>query len=1658
MSDDEDDDLFVIKRKVDNNNNNNNNKQNEQQQQQDNNNINTITDIVVTSSNINNTNNNNHKKKKRFNYKRFFRLNNTNSNSNNNNSSGSSNNNNNISSNGQPNLEDDDDEEIEVDDDYIMSPIDWIPDELLARIYGYLDPAHLGRAATVCSRFYKISYDASLWRDVLKQWELTSPQSLYNKNLKKHKRYRGDFDEDDGHGHHSSHHHSRRRKGGLEMEEGGGGGTVKNHPLRERTYYVERFKAEVKAHQSSELRHMEMARVTKYQQNIESSAKLMKYAFYAEPWYDILWLACIIFFSILLPLQCEGVIEWPWATIFTPLLPIVYLAVGAPITYEYFKYKNNYDYVDELGIIQERRVPSFVKLLFFEPLWDADHMDRLFFFTPILTIVTFLILIIVKLSDGALVSWGGVFVPLLILCVALFFFPFFYPHRINNTRCIFDQIFMIFINSLIFIFVILLYKKINNDLNVSWYYIFIPLFISDLALIFYPLVILMLKKIQRLDLFIPIYILEVREGDRDRVGGNFYLLITPSVTMLPTTHYSTPPSSSSSSSSFFQQQQDRSDYSTRTTPTTTTYGKIKPGSPSPRSSYYPNNIVVPPLSPSEVVLEEVIPDDIEVRDALFPPHQSESPSPFIDSPLTPIKPTVGSTKQTPRRWRLVPANCTCVVHDEHHQHQQQQVCQKCNSSVGGGPVSDQKPPISTPPLLRRSSSSSSHQQHSNGHSNGNNVIYSTPDGKHYRSPIPTGPTATFNVTPMSTMHRTTTTSSSTSSSRRGSSLDHSYISPTGKRTIVEYNVYPSGDYNREMQLLKTEVNILEDEFEHLKRSTNSNDRSRTINSIFNDESISREREEVQFKKTLVESEIKETQKELNDQVIQLKDLLRLVEGQKKVLESSVNEIHYACEQAQKDSRQLAHERQTLLHKIEEYGRELESRGVDTELFIELEQHVESINQTIDTKLEHLNFDIESKESSEQILTMEQAKRLMADQVTSQGKAFVLLEELTILYHKIQDLEDASQGRVDQAIEQAKEELYYEDKQKMESDIALLNTEIDTLVMEKDQKTQDLQLVRDELFQSKEECEALGNELRKLKDQEIVRNEQYKDKVLLTNKQLEDIRESLDTYEYNETFYKKEIDQLSRNQSTLQHQVQQFRSSETQLKNHIKDIETKHISQQEETKSEIQQLNDRIAQLLEENDDMKERLSKVHIVIQDSPRVPLSKETIEALTPSKQQRSSSFFYSHQPQQQQAPLSSQKLQPTSSIYQSTYKPPPLSSLSVDDLNGSTTLKNPIRQEFQDKRDSLLSTLKSQSLDKEIETNQEQEEQEEQPEIEEHEQEEEEINQKEQPDTEDYDQREEQIEEEEEEEEEEELQEEEIEHEEEIEEEEEIEQEIEEEEIVENNEGSSQQYSYRSYQTPLKDDKSFTGSSSSLSYSKYTTKEETMSPLFSANPFMTDEDHMDYVDENEKYVSRHWSSSSSTKEEEEEDSRMVNVLQDSDNLLEQFSMEDGKNYILEDPDKSSPRKTSPSKAWHPNNTIDKILLNHSPLKDEQQRRLYTVPTTVQKIDAKNGDYRVSNTKINLKLHSGELVVRVGGGYEKFVTFIQRHRNLRWFKDGREIDKKNYDQEIKNFEIQRKTKDIGNVTFIVKGCESQFGHHVSRCFVRTVVSTLQTMLTFGI
>ncbi|EFA83250.1 centrosomal protein 148 kDa [Heterostelium album PN500] len=1008
-----------------------------------------------------------------------------------------------------------------------------------------------------------------------------------------------------------------------------------------------------------------------------------------------------------------------------------------------------------------------------------------------------------------------------------------------------------------------------------------------------------------------------------------------------------------------------------------------------------------PNIPGQVILEEVISDE---EDTSYPQtpfsrysssqhsspsqkqqqQQQQSSSSFIDddSPLTPSK---FKTTKTPRRWRLVPAHCTCIIHDtedgqQHQQHdincntqqqqQQQQQQNKTNTTTPTStstnnnihsttsttnytpstPISGSKPPIMTPNHHLMNSQQQQQQQQQR-------MNYDTPTSAANNSNSNISPSRYQSQPQQQYQHhynqqqqQTFSTPSSTSFSSRTSS------SP---RKRPDYNVYSSGNYAQELNLLKKESKSLEDDFNnsqisqpyftpvstasqyHHQQQQQQQPTSRFFNSSTttpsNYQMMNFSEYDVEYNdrpdnnsnnrsREMLEQEILGTQETVADKIDQLKQKLVMAEHALTSAESRYNTIEDESRRTGRvnvellgrvnqltaerdklanamhsnlDNSNLINENNKLRRVIDDQERIIAEKSVDDALISDLVQEISQLSSVIDQKLlEADQKDAYIRERREEIVMLGERLRNMQEDHSNQSKVELLLHELVALRQQSEELDRFANAKINQ-----------ERNKSQQSDVQRRHAET---------KLQQLAIEMSELKRTNEMLQGSDREERERR--------------VISENQVVLLRETIDRMTKNELSVKEELAQSKKECQSQSEELQRSQGT-------------------------IEELNRMLEHLMAENDDMKERLSKVHVVIENSPRVQLSDQQIQVLTPSRVRRTTfdSLYQSlykstsavptgnnhHSNTNSSATASATATTSLSSSYSSTYRPfsythqhqqPPVFSSSSSNKNtqnnNSSSSNNNIfgTNSFFDKyremddengddediivnnnqkeltQEELAQTLTSNSSGINTDSGEMHEE----------------LN---------------------EEEEEEEVEEEEVEYEEQG--------EDEEQQVSRLNEGSDQEDDITSKESQLNN------------YHTNDIEDDGESDILD-----NDYDGLEFEDEKVD-VEQHASNS---------------VFDQTHNMLNDLELEDDPVDMF--------MVASPST----DNTKQSILT-----KSKENHKTAPPPNVVER------------KKLNLRVNSGELCVRVGGGYEKLEDFVNKgNQNIKWQKDGKSISQNEYDIHI--------------------------------------------------
>ncbi|EAL66395.1 hypothetical protein DDB_G0282139 [Dictyostelium discoideum AX4] len=220
--------------------------------------------------------------------------------------------------------------------------------------------------------------------------------------------------------------------------------------------------------------------------NISISSKLMFYTLFSRPseWFSVLFL---ILFTLLIGLKLDNYLNWSWPIVFLPLMLLTFQFFVTPLIFVIFKVMFNHSYEEELA------PDSFIKPLFFSlffilPLQPNETISKVLLFTPILCMISFVVLLVSKLMMEY-ISWVYVFIPIFMFCIYFMILTVGFPERIDSELEFLDQGTLIFSSMFFSFFILLLFLKVGEAVNYDWYLIFSPMFLIKLMALIYPIII-----------------------------------------------------------------------------------------------------------------------------------------------------------------------------------------------------------------------------------------------------------------------------------------------------------------------------------------------------------------------------------------------------------------------------------------------------------------------------------------------------------------------------------------------------------------------------------------------------------------------------------------------------------------------------------------------------------------------------------------------------------------------------------------------------------------------------------------------------------------------------------------------------------------------------------------------------------------------------------------------------------------------------------------------------------------------------------------------------------------------------------------------------------------------------------------------------------------
>lgn len=317
--------------------------------------------------------------------------------------------------------------------------LDLLPDELLIRVHTYLDAPTIGVTAQTCKRFNEIANDTPLWKELFG---------------------RGEW--------------SNKKNGAAQ-------------PVT-RSYYVRKFlsyRREEKLREELELQHQIRENRNR---EIHRSSMALLWLLYGRP-YEWICTIAVILFTIFVVLKLDNVVSWSWQVVFIPLILICYQMLFAPLVYDFLRVRCGCDFEDELAPEKTMR-PIFFFLFFLMPLQSGRLLNRLLVFTPIVTLLAFFVLLLLRISGAAeSVRWWVVVLPLILFAVYLTILPLVVQEPVWDDSKWLDHVLPCIGALLVLIFVLLLAVKLEGPASsLSWFGVMAPLFVLKGLFVVVPIV------------------------------------------------------------------------------------------------------------------------------------------------------------------------------------------------------------------------------------------------------------------------------------------------------------------------------------------------------------------------------------------------------------------------------------------------------------------------------------------------------------------------------------------------------------------------------------------------------------------------------------------------------------------------------------------------------------------------------------------------------------------------------------------------------------------------------------------------------------------------------------------------------------------------------------------------------------------------------------------------------------------------------------------------------------------------------------------------------------------------------------------------------------------------------------------------------------------
>ncbi|PRP87583.1 transmembrane protein [Planoprotostelium fungivorum] len=329
-----------------------------------------------------------------------------------------------------------DDDRMSVVNYHSDSPLENLPDEVLIRIWSFLDPPSIGRTAQVSRRLRDISYDIPMWRDNTIHWMQNKTQGL---SLDQLHRYSYSF-------------------------------------------FVRQFVSFRKGEKKKEEEVKREQKVLRDQRRRTRASRIMKAASYGRVW-EWICAICVVLFTILLVLRLQDILQCAWSIVFIPLFFIMAQLLLAPTLYDAFRTYYDYNFDTELEPDEEQnRVcgPIFFYLAFPAPLQVDPKTSRCFIYPSVTLITLWIILLVLKLDGTTSLPHWAVFLPLIITTFLWSQLPLWvggFSSILSDSRRI-DRILGCSVILSLAVFLILLVLKLDGRMEETWYVVMSPLWVG----------------------------------------------------------------------------------------------------------------------------------------------------------------------------------------------------------------------------------------------------------------------------------------------------------------------------------------------------------------------------------------------------------------------------------------------------------------------------------------------------------------------------------------------------------------------------------------------------------------------------------------------------------------------------------------------------------------------------------------------------------------------------------------------------------------------------------------------------------------------------------------------------------------------------------------------------------------------------------------------------------------------------------------------------------------------------------------------------------------------------------------------------------------------------------------------------------------------------